>query len=300
MGGQIKVIIQLLYFFEMQNVSILPLGAGCEVGRSCLILSINNKKIMLDCGLMINKEDSDSLPLFDRINPEQISMVIITHAHLDHCGALPYFLARYNYKRKVYMTKPTKDIYHYLVRDTAKVQRDKALFNNQQILDSLERIYPVQFGVETEEDGIKITPYVAGHIVGAAMFIIEVDGVKVLYTGDYSCEEDRYIMKAEIPQSNVDILIAESTFGIRVHESRRMREQKFQQYVHKIVKGGGKCLLPVFSAGRAQELLFILDEYWQQKVEDLGHIQIYYTVSLIDKCRNIYETYIDMLSKKIR
>jgi len=55
------------------------------------------------------------------------------------------------------------------------------------------------------------------------MFIIEVDGVKVLYTGDYSCEEDRYIMKAEIPQSNVDILIAESTFGIRVHESRRMR-----------------------------------------------------------------------------
>jgi cleavage and polyadenylation specificity factor subunit 3 len=103
---------------------------------------------------------------------------------------------------------------------------------------------------------------VAGHIVGAAMFIIEVDGVKILYTGDYSCEEDRYIMKAEIPQSNVDILISESTFGIRVHESRRMREQKFQEYVHKIVKGGGKCLLPVFSAGRAEELLFILDEYW--------------------------------------
>lgn len=70
MLGQIKVIIQLLYFSDMQNVSILPLGAGCEVGRSCLILSINNKKIMLDCGLMINKEDSDSLPLFDRINPE--------------------------------------------------------------------------------------------------------------------------------------------------------------------------------------------------------------------------------------
>lgn len=134
----------------MQNVSILPLGAGCEVGRSCLILTINNKKIMLDCGLMINKEDADSLPLFDRINPEEIAMVIITHAHLDHCGALPYFLARYNYKKKVYMTKPTKDIYHYLVRDTAKVQRDKALFNNQQILDSLERIYPVEFGVQTE------------------------------------------------------------------------------------------------------------------------------------------------------
>lgn len=124
-------------------MSILPLGAGCEVGRSCLILTINQKKIMLDCGLMINKEDSDSLPLFDKIDPQEIEMIIITHAHLDHCGALPYFLAKYDYKGKVFMTRPTKDIYQYLVRDTAKVQKEKALFNNQQIQDSMERICSV-------------------------------------------------------------------------------------------------------------------------------------------------------------
>lgn len=127
----------------MQKVSILPLGAGCEVGRSCLILTINNKKIMLDCGLMINKEDSDSLPLFDKIDPQEIAMIIITHAHLDHCGALPYFLHKYEYKGKVFMTRPTKDIYQYLVRDTAKVQKEKALFNNQQIQDSMDRICSV-------------------------------------------------------------------------------------------------------------------------------------------------------------
>ena len=78
-------------------------------------------------------------------------------------------------------------------------------------------------------EGIKITPFVAGHMVGAAMFVSEVDGVKVLYTGDYSCEEDRYIMQAEIPQTNVDILISESTFGTNVHQDRNIREQNFRE-----------------------------------------------------------------------
>ena len=115
----------------MQKVSILPLGAGCEVGRSCIILTINQKKIMLDCGLMINKGGEEALPLFDRVKAEELSMVIITHAHLDHCGALPYFLANFNYKKKVYMTKPTEQIYNYLARDTLKVRNeDRVLFSH--------------------------------------------------------------------------------------------------------------------------------------------------------------------------
>ena len=139
---------------------------------------------------------------------------------------------------------------------------DRVLFSQEDVTESLSRICSVRFGVEVEEDGIKITPYVAGHIVGAAMFVIEVDGVKVLYTGDFSCEEDRYIMQAEIPPTNVDILISESTFGTSIHPDRNIREQNFREEVKKIVKRGGKCLLPVFSAGRAEELLFILDEFW--------------------------------------
>lgn len=109
------------------------------------------------------------------------------------------------------------------------------------------------------ENDIKIVPYCAGHIVGAAMFLIEVDGLRVLYTGDYSCEEDRYIMKAEIPDVHVDVLIVESTYGTRKHEPRAARENRFTKWVEKIVTRKGKCLLPVFSAGRAEELLHILD-----------------------------------------
>lgn len=76
---------------------------------------------MLDCGLLIGVKGHGSLPLFDKINAEDLSMILITHAHLDHCGALPYYLAQTKYSKKVYMTQPTKDIYRYLLKDTIKV-----------------------------------------------------------------------------------------------------------------------------------------------------------------------------------
>lgn len=94
------------------------------------------------------------------------------------------------------------------------------------------------------------------------MFLIEIDGVKILYTGDYSREEDRHLKPAEFPNCEVDVLIVESTYGVQVHEHRDKREEKFIKTVHDIVKRSGKCLLPVFALGRAQELLLILNEHW--------------------------------------
>ncbi len=111
------------------------------------------------------------------------------------------------------------------------------------------------------------------------MFLVEIDGVKILYTGDYSREEDRHLRPAELPNCEVDVLIVESTYGVQVHEQRDKREERFTKLVHEIVKRGGKCLLPVFALGRAQELLLILNEHWQ-KNPDIAHIPIYYSGSL--------------------
>jgi len=105
-------------------------------------------------------------------------------------------------------------------------------------------------------------------VLGAALFLIEIDGVKILYTGDYSREEDRHLKPAEIPQNTeVDVLIVESTYGVEKHEPRENRETKFKQVVHDIVRRGGKCLMPCFALGRAQELLLILNEYWKENPE---------------------------------
>jgi cleavage and polyadenylation specificity factor subunit 3 len=147
--------------------------------------------------------------------------------------------------------------------------------------------------------GIKFWAYHAGHVLGAAMFMIEIAGVKVLYTGDFSRQEDRHLMAAEIPSVKPDVMIVESTYGTHIHEKREERESRFTGIIHDIVNRGGRCLIPVFALGRAQELLLILDEYWSLHPE-LHDIPIYYASSLAKKCMAVYQTYINAMNEKIR
>ena len=152
---------------------------------------------------------------------------------------------------------------------------------------------------EIEHNGIKFWCYNAGHILGAAMFMIEIGGVKVLYTGDYSTEDDRHLMAAEHPSHSPDVLIVESTYGIQRHDRREDREQRFTSAVESIVSRGGKCLIPVFALGRAQELLLILDEYWAAHPH-LHEQPIYFSSKLASRALRVYQTYINMMNHHIR
>lgn len=147
--------------------------------------------------------------------------------------------------------------------------------------------------------GVKFWCYNAGHVLGAAMFMLEIDGVKILYTGDFSREEDRHLPSAEIPSMTPDVLIVESTYGTKQHEKREVREARFTGTVTDIVTRGGRCLIPVFALGRAQELLLILDEFWSAHPE-LADIPIYYASSLAKKCMSVYQTFINSMNERIR
>jgi cleavage and polyadenylation specificity factor subunit 3 len=174
------------------------------------------------------------------------------------------------------------------------------LYNEADLSSSYEKIQVVDYHQEVEVSGIKFTPFNAGHVLGAAMFLIEIAGVKILYTGDYSREEDRHLMAAEKPKNVIpQVLICESTYGVQSHEPRQDRETRFTRMVHTIVTRGGRCLLPVFALGRAQELLLILDEYWQAHPE-LHNVPIYYASSLAKKCMTVYQTYTNMMNARIR
>lgn len=132
------------------------------------------------------------------------------------------------------------------------------MYDEQHLKQSMEKIEQIDYHQEIEHEGIRLWAYNAGHVLGAAMFMIEIAGVRVLYTGDFSRQEDRHLMAAEMPSVRPDVLIIESTYGVQNHEPRQEREKFFTDRVHEIIRRGGRCLIPVFALGRAQELLLIL------------------------------------------
>ncbi|ORY00826.1 Metallo-hydrolase/oxidoreductase [Basidiobolus meristosporus CBS 931.73] len=302
-GVKRKPDVEIAVADENDVLQITALGAGNEVGRSCHILRYKGKTIMLDAGIHPGLNGLAVLPFFDEIDPSTVDVLLVTHFHLDHAASVPYFMEKTNFKGRVFMTHPTKAIYKWLLSDYVKVSNtsvDEMLYDEQDLIRSYERIEAVDYHQEIEVNGIKFTGFNAGHVLGACMFLIEIAGVKILYTGDYSREEDRHLMAAERPKNvQLDVLICESTYGVQSHEPRVEREHRFTTLVHDIVTRGGRCLIPVFALGRAQELLLILDEYWEAHPE-LESIPIYYASSLAKKCMAVYQTYINMMNAKIR
>lgn len=210
-------------------------------------------------------------------------------------------LEKTNFNGAVYMTHPTKAITKLILMDFVRVSHtpdDLTLFTEDQISAAMKKVQTVHYHQEVVHKGIKFWGYNAGHVLGAAMFMIEIDGARVLYTGDYSRQEDRHLKAAELPELKPHVLIVESTYGTQNHESKQVREESFIRSVHDTVAGGGRVLLPTFALGRAQELLLILDEHWRTH-PDLKEIPIYFATSLGKKCMVVYQTYVDMMVDSI-
>ncbi|KAF9602753.1 hypothetical protein IFM89_030909 [Coptis chinensis] len=281
---------------------ITPLGAGNEVGRSCVYMSYKSKTVMFDCGIHPAYSGMAALPYFDEIDPSTIDVLLVTHFHLDHAASLPYFLEKTTFKGRVFMTHATKAIYNLLLSDYVKVSKvsvEDMLFDDQDIKRSMDKIEVIDFHQTVEVNGIRFWCYTAGHVLGAAMFMVDIAGVRVLYTGDYSREEDRHLRAAETPQFSPDICIIESTYGVQLHQPRLVREKRFTDVIHSTISQGGRVLIPAFALGRAQELLLILDEYWSHHPE-LHNIPIYYASPLAKRCMAVYQTYINAMNDRIR
>lgn len=265
---------------------------------------------MLDAGVHPAYQGYASLPFYDEFDLSKVDILLISHFHVDHAASLPYVMQKTNFQGRVFMTHPTKAIYRWLLRDFVRVTsignsatgKDENLYTDEDLAESFDRIETIDYHSTVDVGGIKFTAYHAGHVLGAAMFQIEIAGLRVLFTGDYSRELDRHLNSAEVPPFPSDVLIVESTFGTATHEPRVNRERKLTQLIHSTVTKGGRVLLPVFALGRAQELMLILDEYWSQHAEELGsgQVPIYYASNLARKCMSVFQTYVNMMNDNIR
>ncbi|KAL7344720.1 cleavage and polyadenylation specificity factor 3 [Encephalitozoon intestinalis] len=288
--------------FSSEKIKVMPLGAGNEVGRSCVIVECGGRTIMLDCGVHPAYTGVASLPFLDLVDLSKIDAIFVTHFHLDHAAALPFLTEKTSFKGKVYMTHPTKAILKWLLNDYIRLinaASDADFYTETDLVKCYDRIIPIDYHQEVNVKGIKVKALNAGHVLGAAMFLVEIEKSKILYTGDFSREEDRHLKAAESPGCKIDALITESTYGVQCHLPRSEREGRFTSIVQNVVQRGGRCLLPVFALGRAQELLLILEEHWSSNAS-LQKIPIYYASALAKRCMGVYQTYIGMMNERIQ
>ena len=286
-------------------MTITPLGSGQEVGRSSHVLEFRGMTILLDCGIHPGYEGMNGLPFLDRIEPEQIDILLITHFHLDHAASLPYFTERTGFRGRIFMTHPTKAVLRLLLGDYLRLLNMKnakpedILYTEAELQSCIEKIELIDYHQTVTVKGLTFYPLNAGHVLGACMYWLDIGGRTLLYTGDYSMEDDRHLMAAEIPSKHPDVLIVESTYGVQLHQSRQEREARFTGTIERVVTRGGRCLIPVFALGRAQELLLILDEYWQANPH-LQNIPIYYASKMASRALRVYQTYSNMMNAHIR
>ncbi|KAJ6324152.1 hypothetical protein OIU76_011448 [Salix suchowensis] len=288
-------------------IECLVLGAGQEVGKSCVVVTINGKRIMFDCGMHMGYDDHRRYPDFSLISKSRdfdhsLDCVIITHFHLDHVGALPYFTEVCGYNGPIYMTYPTKALAPLMLEDFRKVLVDRRgeeeQFTSLHISQCMQKVIAIDLKQTLQvDDDLQIRAYYAGHVLGAAMFYAKVGESAMVYTGDYNMTPDRHLGAAQIDRLELDLLITESTYATTIRDSKYAREREFLKAVHECVAGGGKVLIPTFALGRAQELCILLDDYWERM--NLK-VPIYFSAGLTIQANMYYKILISWTSQKIK
>ena len=293
------------------NITVLPLGAGQDVGRSCIIVRLGGKTIMFDCGLHMAFNDSRRFPDFTHLAPSgpytaHVDLVLLSHFHLDHSGGLPYFTERAGYAGPVLMTAPTRAIIPVLLEDFRKIvmdgleHTDPQFFSAADIARCLAKTVVLELDRECEAaPGVFVTAHYAGHVLGAAMFTVRVGNQSVLYTGDFNVTPDRHLGAARVPRLAPDVLITESTYAATTRDSKRFREQEFLSRVKAAVDRGGKVLIPVFALGRAQELCLLLDTFWR-RLQWTGVVPIYVSAGLILRANAYYKLFAAWTTEAMR
>jgi uncharacterized protein len=289
---------------EWARISFL--GSGRQVGRSCLLLQTPVSNILLDCGIDVAAQGTDKFPYFNvpEFDISQLDAIILSHAHLDHSGLLPY-LYKMGYRGPVYMTAPTRDISALLALDFIGVAYKQAatpLFSSADIKEMVKHSICLNYNEVTDvTPDIRITLYNAGHVLGSAQVHVNIgNGLhNFVYTGDMKYGKTRLLDPAVNKYTRVESIQVESTYGGKddILPPRKETEKKFIDMVKETIEKGGKVLLPELGLGHAQETLLRVEE--AIRLGELPPIPMYIDGMIWD-INAIHTAYPDFLSNNIR
>ena len=253
------------------EASLMTLGGFSEVGRSCMLLTTRESKILLDCGINPGARDTfNAYPRLDWANIEldEIDAVVLSHAHLDHTGFLPV-LFKYGYKGPVYCTEPTLPLMTLIQIDMIKVamvEGSLPLYTEKDVREVIKHTITLPYGMVTDiAPDIKLVLVNAGHILGSASVHLHIGNGdhNVVYTGDLKYGRSQLFESASWNFPRAETLIIESTYGAKedIMPTREEVENTFVSTINKTLSEGGKVLIPVPAVGRAQEILMVIDSY---------------------------------------
>ncbi|MFZ0965626.1 MAG: beta-CASP ribonuclease aCPSF1 [Candidatus Bathyarchaeia archaeon] len=293
--------------YEVGDLRITALGGVQEVGRSAFLVQTRESNVLLDCG--INPGSSRPFEAFPRLDDplfelDSLDAVVISHAHLDHCGLVP-FLYKYGYDGPVYCSAPTSNLMTLLqldYLDVASKQGIVAPYDQKDVRECVLHTIPLRYGVVTDiAPDIRLTLHNAGHILGSSLSHLHIgEGLhNIVYTGDYKYARTMLLEAAETEFPRAETVITESTYGgvDDIMPSRVEAEERLTAIINETLERKGKVLIPVPAVGRAQEIMLIIDGYMRRGLMKEAPVFI---EGMISEATAIHTAYPEYLGREVR
>jgi metallo-beta-lactamase family protein len=296
-------------------------GAARQVTGSRYYLEVNGSRILIDCGMFQERDYQDRNWEASPVSPKKIDAILLTHAHLDHCGLLPK-LVHEGYHGPIFTTAPSAELAELILRDSAHIQAEDAAFKRKRHskegrrgkypelplydLRDVDRVWPLFETVPylkpvTIHDGVSATFHDAGHILGSAVVEVMVhhDGQdrRILFSGDLG-QRDMPILNDPTDFHQADYLVLESTYGDRDHERKEDVQTQMANVINETIQAGGNVVIPTFAVERAQELMFHISQLVHQK--RIPRVPIFLDSPMAIHVTGVFERYAEYLDGETR
>lgn len=287
-------------------IRVTHLGAARQVGRSCIFLQTPESRILLDCGINVAEEGPEAYPILDapEFNLQQLDAIILTHAHVDHSGFIPY-LYKMGFRGPTYCTEPTRDVAALLMLDAVKIMKSEnkdPIYDTDDVKEFVKHCITLNWEeVSDVTPDVRLTLYNAGHIIGSSMAHLHIgNGLhNLLYTGDLKYGRTPLFDPAHTLFPRLETVIMEGTYGgkmdigIPSHES----DELLCNYIKETLKRGGKVLMPVLGSGRAQDIMVMIEAMVRRG--ELEQIPVYIDGMVWD-ITAIHTAYPEFLNSNLR